>query len=102
MAAVINFYGSDWKAKDVSADKVGWDIAFTRKKSGEVARVEVKGVSGAKPIVLLTPNEIRAAENQESWHLAVVTHALSTAAVSEYTADEALAAATPYVYKAAP
>lgn len=101
MAVVIKFYGADWRAKDVSADKVGWDITFTHKKSGEVARVEVKGVSGVKPIVLLTANEIRAAENRESWHLAVVTHALSAPAVTEYTADEALAAAKPYVYKAA-
>lgn len=100
MAEVIQFYGTDWGYKDVSADKVGWDITFTHRMTGEVVRVEVKGVSGTQPIVLLTANEIRAAENQPGWYLAVVTSALNKPRVAEYTADQALVAAKPYVFKA--
>ena len=100
MAEVIQFYGTDWKYKDVSADKVGWDITFTHKKTGEVVRAEVKGVSGTQPIVLLTANEIRAAENQAGWYLAVVTSALNKPKVTEYSADQTLDVAKPYIFKA--
>jgi hypothetical protein len=100
MAEVIQFYGTDWKYKDVSAYKVGWDITFTHKKTGDVVCVEVKGVSGTQPIVLLTVNEIRAAENQPGWYLTVVTSALNKPRVTEYTADQARDAAKPYVFKA--
>ncbi|GAA5124741.1 hypothetical protein GCM10023339_46730 [Alloalcanivorax gelatiniphagus] len=99
MAAVIEYYRG-WKFEDVSADKVGWDITFTEKATREVARVEVKGVSGDRPVVLLTANEIRAAEEENDWYLAVVTRALSNPEVIEYTAEQALEAAVPYVYKA--
>jgi hypothetical protein len=100
MDAVIDYYGSEWRYKDVSTEKLGWDITFTHKQSREVYRVEVKGVSGDRPIVLLTANEVRAAEEETGWALAVVTRALSKPAVTEYTADEVLEAAEPYVYKA--
>jgi Domain of unknown function (DUF3883) len=99
MKAVIDYYDG-WAHYDVSADKVGWDITFTRKKTGEVVRVEVKGVSGDRATVLLTANEIRAAEKEDDWYLAVVTRALSAPNVVEYTANEALDAAQPYVYQA--
>jgi hypothetical protein len=100
MDAVTEFYGDDWKAKDVSLDKVGWDITFTHKRTREIARVEVKGLSGDRPIVLLTANEIRAAREDSDWYLAVVTRALTKPKVAEYSAAEALASAEPYVYKA--
>lgn len=99
MAAVIGYYDG-WTPKDVSADKVGWDITFTKSRTHETVRVEVKGVSGDRPVVLLTPNEIRAAGEEEGWHLAVVTRALSNPEVTEYTAEQALDAAEPYVFKA--
>jgi hypothetical protein len=99
MAAVIKYYDG-WRAKDVSADKVGWDITFTQKVTREVARVVVKGVSGDRPVVLLTANEVRAAKEEGDWYLAVVTRALSSPIVVEYTAEQALEAAVPYVYKA--
>ena len=100
VAAVIDFYGDEWRAKDVSVDKVGWDITFTHKKTREVAKVEVKGLSGDRHVVLLTANELRAAKDEPDWVLAVVTRALSTPQVTEYTAQQALAAAQPYVFKA--
>ncbi|MDO9455262.1 protein NO VEIN domain-containing protein [Nocardioides sp.] len=99
--AVIDYYGADWKCDDVGSQKVGWDLTFTHTISGTVAKVEVKGLSGDRPIVLLTANELRAAREEPEWYLAVVTRALSTAEVVEYTAAEAIAAAEPYVYRAA-
>ncbi|VXB45039.1 DUF3883 domain-containing protein [Nocardioides sp. AX2bis] len=101
MAAVIEHYGDEWTYDDVSSDKVGWDITFKHTRSGEIVRAEVKGLSGTKPIVFLTANEIRAAENQVGWRLAVVTSALNSPKVWHYTADQALDVAKPYVYKAA-
>lgn len=100
MAAVLEFYGDDWEAEDVSPHKVGWDITFRHKTGPESYRVEVKGVSGSRPIVLLTANELRAAEAEPEWILAVVTRALSDPQVVEYTARDALTAAKPYVFRA--
>lgn len=99
MEAVIDYYRG-WSYEDVSSDKVGWDITFRHKPSGQVAHVEVKGVSGDRPSVLLTANEIRTAESDPNWHLAVVTRAVREPVVTEYSAQEAVAAAKPYVYKA--
>lgn len=100
MAAVIEYYGaSDWVVDDVSGDKVGWDLTCTSPQGRRVL-VEVKGVRGTQPIVLLTANEIRAANNEPEWYLAVVTRALSGPTVTEYDAAAAAAAAKPYVYKA--
>lgn len=99
MQAVIEHYRG-WEHEDVSSDKVGWDITFTKRSSGERARVEVKGVSSGVPTVLLTRNELKAARTKSDWRLAVVTRALSDPKVHEYTSEEVLAAAEPYVYKA--
>lgn len=99
MAAVIGFYRG-WRYKDVSKDKVGWDISFTHRESRELAKVEVKGVSGSRPIVLLTANELKAARKHSEWTLAVVTRALSDPRVVEYSAAQALHSAKPYVFKA--
>jgi len=99
MAAVIEFYDG-WRYKDVSKDKVGWDISFTHRETRELAKVEVKGVSGSRPIVLLTANELKAAKEHPEWTLAVVTRALSDPKVVEYSVAQALDSAKPYVFKA--
>jgi hypothetical protein len=100
MDAVTNYYElGGWDVDDVSASKVGWDLTCIH-PTGELAHVEVKGVSGDHPIVLLTANELRAAESTEGWVLAVVTRALSGPAVTEFAAHQAVAAAKPYVFKA--
>ena len=98
--AVIKLYDG-WGSRDVSTDKVGWDIEFTH-PSGEVAKVEVKGVSGDRLNVLLTVNELRAAETDPEWILAVVTRALDDKqrTVIEYDGPTAIAAAQPYVFRA--
>ena len=61
MEAVTAYYKSaGWSVRDVSMAKVGWDLTCT--KGREIARVEVKGISSDRPVVFLTANEIRAAE----------------------------------------
>lgn len=62
-----------WEHGDVSLQKVGWDITFTR--GVEERHVEVKGVSGRRP-VLLTRNEVDKAASDPLWSLVVVTQAL--------------------------
>jgi hypothetical protein len=99
MTAVREVYEVDgWKVEDVSMDKCGWDLTCTR--GTEVVKAEVKGVSGDRPIVLLTANELRAAREQQEWTLAVVTRAVTTPEVVEFSREQALEAAVPYVFKA--
>jgi len=72
MEEVKHIWGAQgWDHQDVSGDKMGWDITFTR--GDETARVEVKGSGSDHPIVLLTTNEVRAAESIPDWLLVVVT-----------------------------
>lgn len=100
MAAVRLFYeAGKWTVLDVSHDNVGWDLTCTH-RSGEIAKVEVKGVSGDRSVVLLTANEVRAAAMEPGWVLAVVTRAVSHPLVTEFSAEHAVRAAEPYVYKA--
>jgi hypothetical protein len=54
--------------------------------------VEVKGVQGDEPSFFLTGGEVRRAENDPAWVLAVVTSALSPARrVTSYSGREFLA-----------
>jgi hypothetical protein len=99
MAAVIEYLEADgWRCDDVSSRKCGWDITATR--PGRERHVEVKGVSGSRPIVLLTRNEVATARMDPDWCLIVVTQALSKQEVHEYSAEDAVAASEPYVYRA--
>jgi predicted RNA-binding protein with PUA-like domain len=99
MDAVSEKYeGEGWQVEDVSLAKCGWDLTCTC--GSEIAKVEVKGVSGDKPSVLLTANELDAAKNHPGWVLAVVTRAISAAKVNVYSSQQALQAAEPYVYRA--
>lgn len=100
MAAVCDFYErGGWQVEDVSRDRLGWDLTCTS-PGGEIARVEVKGLRGDRPIVLLTANEIRSAANDEGWSLAVVTRALSDPRVTEFEACAAIETAKAYVFRA--
>jgi hypothetical protein len=64
-----------------------------------VERVEVKGVSGATPAILLTRNEARAAREEPGWRLAVVTRALTTPEVRIVAGPEAMVASAPFMYE---
>jgi len=82
----------------VERDKCGWDLTCSA-PDGTIRRVEVKGLSGAKPSILLTRNEHRSAQNDPGWELATVTRALTSPTVTIFSAEQALAAATPYIYQ---
>lgn len=97
MRHVVEHY-RDWNHDDVSAHKVGWDITMTR--NAEERHVEVKGVSGRRPTVLLTNNEIRHATNDPLWSLVVVTQALIAPTIHEFDRATVVEATIPYVYRA--
>ena len=86
-----------WTPHDVSALKVGWDI--TVRRGAEELHVEVKGVSGSKPVVLLTRNEHATAAADPLWRLAVVTQALTSPTLSEYAAEYVVSTSTPHVFR---
>ena len=90
LAAVERHYRQIWRYEDVSRDKVGWDVNLIHREGGHALRVEVKGVSGSEPVVLLTANELRAARVVDNWRLVVVTLALTAPNVVEYSAEQAL------------
>ena len=99
-AAVRTYEDEGWNVEDVSGEKLGWDLSCTH-PDGRTAKIEVKGVSGGRPTVLLTANEIRAATNEHDWVLLVVTHALSARCeITEFSREQAVAAAAPYVFRA--
>jgi hypothetical protein len=87
-----------WEYGDVSLQKVGWDITFTR--GLDERHVEVKGVSGRRPSVLLTRNEVDKAAGDPLWSLVVVTQALVAPVVHEFDRNAVVDAASPYVYRA--
>lgn len=88
-----------YEVADVSAAKVGWDITATSGRSER--RVEVKGVAGTEPRVLLTRNEVRTAESDPYWELAIVTQALTEDPLLwMYNREETVSATAPLVYEA--
>ena len=102
MAAVTAYLRTEWDAhvQDVSARNMGWDLTATL-PDDEEWHIEVKGVSGTRPVVLLTANECRAASADDSWELAVVTQALSkNPVVQVYDAHQMLTNAKPLVLRA--
>jgi len=102
LEAVKFFYedidGGEWAWEDVGLQKVGWDLTGTH-PSGTVARVEVKGVSGSAPIILLTKHEWDVAKADKGWILAVVTNALTNPKVQLFTPEQTIRVALPYVFK---
>jgi hypothetical protein len=67
MAAVVAYYEHrGFAVDDVSARKCGWDLTCAA-PSGEIHRVEVKGLSGRQPVVLLSRNEYRSAREDDGW-----------------------------------
>lgn len=87
-----------WTVDDVSRDRVGWDLTASR--DGRVRHIEVKGLSGHRPSVLLTRTEYEKACDDSDWTLAVVTRALHQPTMTEYTYEQLAAVATPYLYRA--
>jgi len=97
--AVEDHYRSaGYTITSVERDKCGWDLTCTA-PDGAVERVEVKGVSGSQPTILLSRNEYRSAQKDAGWVLAVVTRAVTAPKVAIYSAEEARTAAEPLVYQ---
>jgi hypothetical protein len=69
------------------------------RRAGEELHIEVKGVSGSKPTVLLTRNEYATAEADSLWRLAVVTQALTSPTLTEFTTAQVLGRSSPHVYR---
>lgn len=87
-----------WRVKDVQRDNVGWDL--TARRNGDRRHVEVKGRGVSSPVVLLTPNELRAAREVEGWELALVTDVFDTPRLTWHDAKAVLDEAAPVVYRA--
>jgi hypothetical protein len=96
MKAAVDHYAG-WDHTDVSAEKCGWDITFTR--GGEEIHAEVKGRSGGKEVVLLTANELSKAATDGAWTLVLVTNALVKPRVTIVDRSEVVESSTPYVYR---
>lgn len=97
-AARRHYRRRGWAVKDVSKEKLGWDLDCTSPQ-GDVHHVEVKGVSGAAPAALLTRNEARAAKVEHGWRLVIVTQALDNPQLHLVDGPTAVEASTPFVYQ---
>lgn len=75
---VALFQSQGYKLNDVSKENLGWDLEA--KRSRELLKIEVKGLSGTKVLAELTPNEFRAMKsNTSDYRLSIVTRTLSDA-----------------------
>jgi hypothetical protein len=89
-----------FEVQDVSARKLGWDLtAIPRTTEEDLRLIEVKGVSGSRPRILLTRREHASAAHDERWELAVVTNALRQPHTQWFTGRQALKAAEPFVFQ---
>lgn len=86
-----------WSVRSVEREYVGYDLECTR--GVDVKHVEVKGVSGSRPQVLLTANEYNVAGQDPAWELHVVTDALGHPTVSVHRPDTVRRSALPLVYR---
>ncbi len=96
---VRKHYEADgWEVTRVAHLNCGWDLTAAR--DGQEAHLEVKGVSSSMPSVLLTRNELRRAETDPEWVLAVVTNARSASpALAHFDRQTVASAADPTVYR---
>lgn len=99
MRAVTEHYAEGgWDVEDVSRAKCGWDLTCWNHAEG-ARHLEVKGVAGFNPTILLTANEHNVASTDPEWRLAIVVNALTQPSVTEYAPNEVAASAEPYVYR---
>lgn len=86
-----------WIVEDVSALGLGWDITAT--KGRQSRHIEVKGVAGPEPKILVTRAELRAAGHDLEWSLVVVTDALTTPRLHEFGPEQIRRLAVPLAYE---
>ena len=100
-AAAAHYNNAGFETRDVSARNFGWDMtALHRTIEGQIKHVEVKGVSGSEPKVLLTRNEYETAQVDPDWELAVVTNALTKPTITIYSARQLKKVAEPFAWRA--
>lgn len=87
-----------YDVSDVSKQNLGWDLEARR--GGKTSYIEVKGTTGPLPEFFLTPNEHRAAAEQQNWIAVVITAIFSNdPAWYELSGADVLAAARPTQYR---
>jgi hypothetical protein len=76
MRVVIEYEQSSGRQVfDVHEQNLGYDVTSLDLNSGELRLIEVKGLSEAAGMILLTPNERRVAEDRrDCYYLYVVTN----------------------------
>lgn len=97
-AVTADYEARGWAVKDVSKDCLGWDLTCTSPE-GTAEKVEVKGVSGLLPVILLTRNEERAARTEDEWRLAVVTKALTDPRIEIVDGKVARSSCQPFMFQ---
>ncbi|MDM0024550.1 protein NO VEIN domain-containing protein [Variovorax saccharolyticus] len=75
-----HFAGYGYKAENVSAQKLGYDIEVTDKKGNTLLKLAVKGTATGMNGFQLTGEERACAKRGDPWRLAVVTDAIGPAA----------------------
>jgi len=81
---------SDRQVFDVHEQNLGYDVTSLDINSGELRLIEVKGLSEAAGMILLTPNERRVAEDRrDCYYLYVVTNCSANPTIQEPIKDPA-------------
>ena len=75
-----HFAGYGYKAENVAAQKLGYDIEVTDKKGNTLLKLAVKGTVTGMNAFQLTGEERACARRGDPWRLAVVTDAIGPAA----------------------
>ncbi|MCT1551307.1 protein NO VEIN domain-containing protein [Brevibacterium casei] len=94
MDAAFAFYRElGYETEDIALEKAGFDVRATHDRGFSV-HVEVKGLTGMHPRIVLTRNEIMTARADPAWQLLVVTEAHSDkgAVLRTYSRDKVLKA----------
>jgi len=75
---------------DVHDKNLGYDLTSLDLRSGELRLIEVKGLAEGEGSVMLTPNELRVAQDRrDCYWLYVVTHCNNTPQLREPVKDPA-------------
>lgn len=75
-AVIAHFKSLGWSVQTVEADRCGYDLQCSRGQSER--HVEVKGTSGVPDQFVLTPLEMRRAQDDPKFTLVLVGHALGS------------------------
>ena len=91
MRAVMEYERSSGRQVfDVHEQNLGYDVTSLDLKSGDLRLIEVKGLSEAAGMILLTPNERRVAEDRrDCYYLYVVTNCTTKPILQEPIKDPA-------------